>query len=78
MAISNRETGGGLLGVLQPAIIYKHIMIAVVLIAVSNLYWNLVPVTLYVFVVLNQAQTMMFDGVGFVGYNCSDIDGYTK
>jgi hypothetical protein len=78
MAISNRETGGGLLGVLQPAIINKHIMIAVFLIVESHLYLNGIPVTLYIFVVLNQAQTLVFDGAGFIRYNYGDIDGYTK
>jgi hypothetical protein len=78
MAISNRETGGGLLGVLQPAIISRHRMMAVFLIVKSHLYLNGIPITSYIFVVLNQAQTLVFDGFGFIRYNYGDIDGYTK
>ena len=74
MAISNRETGGGLLGVLQPDSINKHRMIAVFLIVESHLYLNRVLLSLYNFVVLNQAQTVMFDGAGFIRYNPGDIN----
>ena len=49
-------------------------MIAVFLIVESHLYLNGIPVTLYVFVVLNQAQTVMFDGAGFIRYNPGDIN----
>lgn len=76
MAISNREIDGGLLGVLQPAIINRYRMITVFLIVESHLYLNGIPVTLYNFIVLNQAQTVMFDGAGFIRYNPGDINCY--
>lgn len=78
MAISNREIDGGLLGVLQPAIINRYRMIAVFLIVESHLYLNGIPVILYNFVILNQAQTVMFDGAGFIRYNPRGINSHTQ
>jgi hypothetical protein len=67
-----------LLGVLQPAVISRHRIITVLLIVRFLRKLNCSTVSLYVLVFLNQAQTLVFDGAGFIRYNYGGIDGYTK